>query len=176
MVIVMLAAANSGIALAQSNGDTLLDCEGRMTWEGHNAPKDVEIPAPSSVVGRFTLAGDTLQPSSLGSYPARKLILCESTSDSYTFSNDCTANPLTYVAEWLRETNINTETSPFFKRHQNSMFDLDVIRIDRVNLNLVETYYANDTHSDWNGASVKHTQYVVSSQFVATCRVVKPKI
>ncbi|RDU95250.1 hypothetical protein DWV00_30160 [Trinickia dinghuensis] len=147
-----------------------------MTWAGHNAPKDVAIPASRQVAGRFALSGNTLQPDSIGDYPARKLEQCGSTSDSYLFSSDCTANPRTWISEWLRETDFDTQASRFFKRYPNSKFDLDVIRIDRVSLDLVESYDSNDNRMDIKGKRTTNTPYVVSSRFVAQCHRVKPKI
>jgi hypothetical protein len=174
---ILFATAISTVAFGQiDQQDRLLDCTGTMTWEGHNAPKDAVIPAASRATARFTMSGSTLEPSSIGDYPARKLALCSSTSGSYVFSSDCATNPRTYITDWLHETDFDTQTSPFFKSHRNSMFDLDVIRVDRVSLDLVESYYANDNRVEVKGSHLTSTPYVVSSRFVATCHLAKPKI
>ncbi|AIO71618.1 hypothetical protein QZM46_08370 [Burkholderia vietnamiensis] len=175
--VVLVGLTISAAACAQTGHPSqLLECSGSMSWEGHNAPKDAVIPAAGQATGRFTLSGTTLEPSSAGDYPARKLTLCSSTVERYVFSSDCTANPRTYISDWLQETDFDTQTSPFFKSHRNSMFDLDIVRMDRVSLVLVETYYANDNRIDIRGPHITNTPYVVSSRFVATCHVAKPKI
>lgn len=176
-VLVSTVAAYSSLSFGQANNsDAMLACNGRITWEGHNAPKGVDIPKAQDGEQRYLLRGNALVQSGEGNFPDRSLVLCSTTSDSYTFSNDCSAAPMSYVEDWIHEKNFDLQTSPFFKKYKESQFDLTIVKVDRVDLTLVDSDYTNENHSEMRESKYISIPYLVSSRFVAACRVVKPKI
>jgi hypothetical protein len=69
-------------AQASSDTNTALDRDGSLTWQGHNAPKDVVIGKPTSATGRYTMRGDSLIESGGGTLPDPVLHLCRGTDDT----------------------------------------------------------------------------------------------
>ncbi|WP_434109229.1 hypothetical protein [Paraburkholderia caffeinilytica] len=174
-------AAHSAVAQDQqpTKPVTTLECLGNLSGQGINAPDDVAIPAPSSgETNTYTIDGNSLIASGGGTFADTRLDLCKSTSTTYVYSNDCTANRHAYITDWLTATDLDSDTSPFFKKYKTSGYLLQTVVVDRVSLHLYDETLTGYARTDYDKAKKKVSQksFLVSISYDAGCKIVKPKI
>jgi len=158
---------------------TILECVGNLTGQGINAPADATIPSPSSgETNTYTIDGNSLIVSGGSGFADARLDLCKSTSTTYVYSNDCTANRHAYITDWLTAKDYDSNTSPFFKKYKNSAYLLQIVAVDRVSLHLNDETLTGHVRGNYDKATKKITQnpFLASFLYDAGCTVAKPKI
>ncbi|MCP3712999.1 hypothetical protein M3I54_39960 [Paraburkholderia sp. CNPSo 3274] len=170
-----LLAATCHVAHGESLPSIILECNGPVLPTSTGLPKgETEEPIEDDVRFRMVIHGGalTIEPIKIGrSLTIGIYKLCHSTSTSYVFSNECTADQEQYIQDWLKTTDLAPSTSPWYKKYEgSSAFHLMTITVDRMNLDAS----VDDTKS-YQMKTEPPKPYTVSYWFNGACRQVKPK-
>lgn len=162
---VVLLVATCHIANAEAPQQTILQCVGDLFGDGINAPKDAAIPPRDhDVSGTFTIQGNELIQSGGGQGSDNRYTLCTTTPTTYVFSTDCTVLRDQYIHDWLKETDFDINTSPFFKKYKNrSWLTVETVIVDRFSLRVDDEQLTGHSGGiyDKKSGKVAYTPFLV---------------